>query len=174
MMTRKRLADLADLATVETPFTKMALDNLSNEEIIRRQLQVEIEKHLRAKEGVNGLLERIRKVIGATMNRARTAAQTERTRALNGMRVSQAIRDYLDKYDKAVKGHRKRPELPLFQWINPQTAKEPRHEHVAISGDVRPVGEEFLPSLRYPGDPNAPASQTINCHCYIRRYNRGK
>ena len=33
MMTRKRLADLADLATVETPFTKMALDNLSNEEI---------------------------------------------------------------------------------------------------------------------------------------------
>ena len=65
---------------------------------------------------------------------------------------------------------RKRPELPKFQWINPRTAKEPRHEHVAISGNVRPVGEEFLPSLRYPGDPQAPASQTINCHCYIRRH----
>lgn len=169
MMTRKKLADLADLASAESPFTKMSLDNLGNEEIIRRQLQVEIEKHFRAKEGSSGLVERIRKVTGATMNRARTAAQTERTRALNGERVSAAIRDYLEKYDKAVKEHRKRPELPVFQWVNPRTAKEPRHEHVAISGDMRPVGEEFLPSLRYPGDPNAPASQTVNCHCYVRR-----
>ena len=169
MMTRKKLADLADLAEQESPFTKLSLDNLGNEEIIRRQLQVEIEKHFRAKEGVQGLLERIRKVTGATMNRARTAAQTERTRALNGMRVSQAIRDYLDKYDKAVKGHRKRPELPVFQWVNPLRAKEPRKEHVRISGTKRPVGEEFLPGLHYPGDPNAPASQTVNCHCYVRR-----
>lgn len=169
MMTRKKLDDLADLAEQESPFTKMCLDNLGNEEIIRRQLQVEIEKHFKAKEAASGLVERIRRVTGATMNRARTAAQTERTRALNGTRVSAAIRDYLDKYDKAVKGHRKRPELPVFQWVNPLTAKEPRHMHVAISGDKRPVGEEFLPSLRYPGDPNAPASQTVNCHCYVRR-----
>lgn len=169
MMTRKKLADLADLAQQESPFTKLALDNLGNEEIIRRQLQVEIEKHFRAKEVASGLVERIRRVTGATMNRARTAAQTERTRALNGTRVSAAIRDYLAEYDKAVKGHRKRPELPVFQWVNPLTAKEPRHMHVAISGDKRPVGEEFLPSLRYPGDPNAPASQTVNCHCYVRR-----
>lgn len=169
MMTRKKLADLADIAEQESPFTKLALDNLSNEEIIRRQLQVEIEKHFRAKEAASGLAERIRRVTGATMNRARTAAQTERTRALNGTRVSAAIRDYLDEYDKAVKGHREMPELPVFQWVNPLTAKEPRHMHVAISGDKRPVGEEFLPSLRYPGDPNAPASQTVNCHCYVRR-----
>ncbi len=169
MMTRKKLADLAALAETEAPFTRMSLDNLGNKEIIRRQLQVEIEKHFRAKESASGLVERIRKVTGETMNRARAAAQTERTRALNGTRVSAAIRDYLEKYDKAVKGHRKRPELPVFQWVNPQTAKEPRHMHVAISGDKRPVGEEFLPSLRYPGDPNAPASQTVNCHCYVRR-----
>ena len=169
MMTRKNLADLADLASTESPFTKMSLDNLGDEEIIRRQLQVEIEKHFRAKEGVDGLVERIRKVTGATMNRARTVAQTERTRALNGTRVSDAIREYLAEYDKAVKSHRKRPELPVFQWVNPRIAKEPRHEHVAISGTERPVGEEFLPSLRYPGDPNAPASQTVNCHCCVRR-----
>lgn len=169
MMTRKKLADLADIAEQESPFTKLALDNLGNEEIIRRQLQVEIEKHFLAKEAASGLAERIRRVTGATMNRARTAAQTERTRALNGTRVSAAIREYIDEYDKAVKGHRKRPELPVFQWVNPLTAKEPRHMHVAISGDKRPVGEEFLPSLRYPGDPNAPASQTVNCHCYVRR-----
>lgn len=169
MMTRKKLADLADLAEQESPFTKLSLDNLGNEEIIRRQLQVEIEKHFRAKEGVQGLADRIRGVVGTTMERAKTIAQTERTRALNGARVSEAIRQYLADYDKAVKGHRKRPELPVFQWVNPLRAKEPRKEHVRISGTKRPVGEEFLPGLHYPGDPNAPASQTVNCHCYVRR-----
>lgn len=168
-MNRKKLAELAALAEKESPFTKLALDNLSNEQIIRRQLQVEIEKHFRAKEGVEGLVQRIQRVAGATMNRAMTTAQTERTRALNGTRVSDAIQQYLTDYDKAAKGHRKRPALPQFQWVNPLRAKEPRHDHVAISGKRLPVGEEFLPGLRYPGDPKAPASQTVNCHCYVRR-----
>lgn len=168
-MDRKRLEQLADLAGTESPFTKLSLDNLGNEEIIRRQLQVEIEKHFRAKEATSGLVERIQRVMGATLNRAKTTAQTERTRAWNGTRISDAIRQYLTDYDKAVKGHRKRPDVPKFQWVNPRMAKEPRHEHVAISGDVREVGEYFLPSLRYPGDPQAPASQTVNCHCYIRK-----
>lgn len=168
-MNRKRLAELAELAEMESPFTKLSLDNLSNKEIIRRQLQVEIEKHFRAKEASSGLVERIRKVTGTTLARAKTTAQTERTRALNSTRVSDAIRQYLADYDKASQGHRKRPELPVFQWINPRTANEPRHMHVAISGDKRSVGEEFLPFLRYPGDPQAPASETVNCHCYVRR-----
>ena len=168
-MNRKRLNELARLAEQESPFTMLSLDNLGNPEIIRRQLQVEIEKHIRAKEASSGLVERIRKVAGISLARAKATAQTEKTRALNGTRIAEAIRQYQKDYDKAVKGHRKRPELPKFQWINPRTAKEPRHEHVAISGNVRPVGEEFLPSLRYPGDPQAPASQTVNCHCYVRR-----
>ena len=168
-MNRQRLNELARLAEQDSPFTKLSLDNLGNPEIIRRQLQVEIEKHIRAKEASSGLVERIRKVAGISLARAKATAQTEKTRALNGTRVAEAIRQYQKDYDKAVKGHRKRPELPKFQWINPRTAKEPRHEHVAISGNVRPVGEDFLPSLRYPGDPQAPASQTVNCHCYVRR-----
>lgn len=168
-MNRKRLNELARLAEQVSPFTMLSLDNLGNPEIIRRQLQVEIEKHIRAKEASSGLVERIRKVAGISIARAKATAQTEKTRALNGTRIADAIRQYQKDYDKAVKGHRKRPELPKFQWINPRTAKEPRHEHVAISGNVRPVGEEFLPSLRYPGDPQAPASQTVNCHCYVRR-----
>lgn len=168
-MNRTRLNELARLAEQESPFAQLSLDNLGNPEIIRRQLQVEIEKHIRAKEASSGLVERIRKVAGTSLARAKATAQTEKTRALNGTRVAEAIRQYQKDYDKAVKGHRKRPELPKFQWINPRTAKEPRHEHVAISGNVRPVGEDFLPSLRYPGDPQAPASQTVNCHCYVRR-----
>lgn len=169
MMTQARLAELADLAQTESPFTKVSLDNLGNEEIILRQLQVEMEKHIRAKEGSSALAERIQRVMRGNIARAKTIAQTERTRALNGMRVSEAIKQYLQDYEKAVKGHRKRPPVPEFQWVNPLRAREPRHMHVAISGSKRPVGEEFLPGLRYPGDPGAPASQTVNCHCYVRR-----
>lgn len=169
MMTRKKLENLADLADAESPFTKLSLDNLGNEQLIRRQLQAEINKHIKAKEGLQGLVQRIQKVTKSTADRAKTIAQTERTRALSGTRVSDAVRQYLKDYDKAAKGHRKRPVVPVFQWVNPLRAKEPRHMHVAISGSKRPVGEEFLPGLRYPGDPNAPASQTVNCHCYVRR-----
>lgn len=171
-MNRKQIAelsDLADIASEEPPFTKMSLDNLGNEEIIRRQLQVEIEKHIRAKESTQALVDRIQKVTGVSLNRAMTAAQTEKTRAVNGNRYAQVIRKYLADYEKSVKGHRKRPALPEGQWIDPRVAKEPRPEHVAISGTIRPVGEEFLPGLRFPGDPQAPPRQTIRCHCYWRR-----
>lgn len=170
-MTREHLAALADLADTEPAFTRVSLDNLGNEALLRQQLQTELEKHFRAKESAQGLVDRIKSVMQTTTERASTIAQTERTRALNGSRISRDIRQYLEDYDKAVQGHRKRPEVPRYMWINPRRAKEPREEHLAISGDVHEIGEEFLPSLRYPGDPQAPPSQTIRCHCYLRRVN---
>lgn len=157
------------VSSAEAPMTRVALDDLGNPEGVRRQLQAEFEKSLRGKESTGKLIGRLQKVVDMSRGRAATIAQTERTRAANGARVAQAIDEYLAAYDKAVKGHRKRPELPRFQWVNPLIAREPRHEHVMISGTVQPVGTEFLPMLRYPGDPQAPAHQTINCHCYIRK-----
>lgn len=172
MMTAKRLESLKSLAEGEPPMVKAALDGLGNRETVRKALQVELEKHLRAKEGMNGLLSRIQKVTHYNASRAARIAQTEKTRAVNGSRVGQAIGEYLEEYEKARSQHRKRPELPLFQWVHTNAAREPRHSHIRISGDIRPVGEEFLPNLRYPGDPDAPASETINCHCYIRKVRR--
>ena len=169
-MTEERLQALADIAQRESPFTRASLAGLGDEAAIRKLLEVEFDKHLKAHESKQGLIDRIRKVTGMEINRARTIMQTERTRALNGERMSAAINDYLAKYEKAKQQHEKRPEIPKFQWINPLAAKEPRHSHVAISGDVQEAGAYFLPSLRYPGDPEAPAEETINCHCYIRRW----
>lgn len=150
----------------ETPFTRMAFRNLSSERSILTRLQVEFEKSLRAKEGRKGLVERLQKVMGENVNRAQTIAQTERTRALNGSRYAEAVKEYRDKWKSGIV-----PKPVHFQWVNPLYAKQPRHRHVAISGNVLPAGQEFLPGLRYPGDANAPASETINCHCYIRRHN---
>lgn len=170
-MTQRKLKKLAEVAEQEPAFTKASLKNLQNERLIRSQLQAEFNKHLRAKEGVQGLVDRIIKVTNASRDRAISIAQTERTRALNGTRLARDLEQYFEAYNKAVKGHRKRPEVPEYMWVNPLRAKEPRHMHVAISGTRRKAGEYFLPNLRYPGDPQAPASQTIRCHCYIRRTN---
>jgi hypothetical protein len=169
MMTARRLEALRDAAMGETPMTKVALEDLANPETVRTQLQVELEKHVRARESFGGLIDRIQRVTSSSTDRAARIAQTEKTRSANGTRYGKAIDEYLTAYDKAKRQHRKRPDPPRFQWINPRTAKEPRHNHVAISGAVREVGEPFLPGLRYPGDPAAPAGETINCHCYIRR-----
>ena len=151
----------------ESPFTKAAFLNLQNSNVIRTQLEVEFEKSLRAKEGRKGLVQRLQKVMGENLTRAQTNAQTERTRALNGKRYADALREYKEVLESGTIRI-----APHFQWVNPLRAKQPRHQHVAISGTVKAVGEEFLPGLRFPGDPNAPASQVINCHCYIRRVNK--
>lgn len=172
MMTAKRLKELADMAIVPDPMSQVALDELMNPELIRQQLKTEFEKHLRAKESLEGLVARIQRVSGKSSSRARAIARTEKTRAVNGERFARIVNDYLDRMDKARKGHRRRPDRPLITWIDPRTAKTPRHEHVAISGRTIPVGEEFMHNLHYPGDPQAPIEQVVNCHCYIRLKSR--
>lgn len=169
-MTRAELNALRRLAEGEPSMTRVALNDIGNPAGVRRAMQREFETALRGKESTAQLVDRLVRVAGVSQTRAATIAQTERTRAANGSRYAQAIEEYLRAYDKAVKGHRKRPALPVFQWINPRYAKEPRPHHVAISGKRCKVGEEFLPGLHYPGDPDAPARETINCHCYIRRW----
>lgn len=173
MMTARQLDELRRIAEGESPFLKASLDGLSDRIEIRKRLQTEMEKHIRAKEGFDGLLDRIQKVTKYNASRAAAIAQTEKTRAVNGSRVGQAIREYLEEYGKARRQHRKRPALPRFQWVHTNAAKEPRQAHIGLSGSIRAVGDEFLPGLKYPGDPDAPPSETIHCHCYVRRVKGG-
>ena len=43
-----------------------------------------------------------------------------------------------------------------------------RDTHIALNGKKALQGEPFPGSLlKYPGDPAAPASETINCHCVL-------
>lgn len=169
MMTASKLRELREKAQQESPFTRVALNEISDPAYIRKQLEVELSKHLRAKESMDRLVERIERVADVNKTRAKRIAQTEKTRATNGGRLSSILKKYLDDYDKAVRQHGKRPPRPDVQWVEPMVAKHPRHDHIGISGKIVPVGDEFLPNLRYPGDLEAPIGQTANCHCYIRK-----
>lgn len=169
MMTADKLSELIRLATAESPMTRVALDDLADPARLRRVLQVEYDKHVRAHESIGGLVDRIRGVTGMADARAQRIARTEKTKGSNGGRFAQLANDYLKQYQAAVKAHRKRPERPLIEWIDPRTAKEPRHHHVAMTGTTVRLGDRFPNGLRFPGDPDAPVEEVANCHCYIRR-----
>ena len=172
-MKRSELEALRRSAIRMPPMAKVALDDIANPKTAREKLQREFEKSLRSHESTKQLAARLQRVVKMSAARAKTIAVTESTRAANGQRYSDAVWEYLQEHDKAVRWHKKRPKLPLFMWINPQTADVPREHHIAISGKICPLGETFLPKLHYPGDPKAPLHETINCHCYIRRW-RGR
>lgn len=170
MMTRRKLENLRDMVTLpESPMSRVSLDDLANPERIRKRLATDLEMHIRGKRGIDDLIARIQKTARMDADRAKRIAVTEKTRSMNSARMQPAIEQYLKDYDKAVKHHRKRPEPPMFQWVHTNAAREPRPRHISLSGTVRSIGEEFLPGVRFPGDPNGPASEIINCHCYIRK-----
>lgn len=55
-------------------------------------------------------------------------------------------------------------EIGKHQWMNSgKPTVRPSHEE--LDGEIRELGEEFKPNLRYPQDPNAPADESINCEC---------
>lgn len=169
-MTIDELEELRRIADVMPPMTMVALDDMDDPELTRRALREAFEASLRSKESFSRMVSRLRGVAEMTLARAERIARTERTRAANGARMSAAIKEYIEAYEKAKKNHKRRPPLPEFEWIHRNVSREPRMHHAEISGTVRKIGQYFLPGLHYPGDPDAPARETINCHCYIRRW----
>lgn len=56
-------------------------------------------------------------------------------------------------------------------WLHKKLGRNPRENHKAMHGQKRAIGESFRsPSgvlLRYPGDPDAPPSETVHCGCLV-------
>lgn len=50
---------------------------------------------------------------------------------------------------------------------NPRDGKDGKPNHIAMKGETVPIDAKFSNGLRYPRDPDGPANQTINCHCYL-------
>jgi hypothetical protein len=62
------------------------------------------------------------------------------------------------------------PELQR-KWRHSTGARVPRPSHLAMDGQIRGVNEPFVTpdgiELMYPRDPNAPAEETVECHCVV-------
>lgn len=96
------------------------------------------------------------------VTRGNTIARTETGKASNSARVTQMRADGITKHewvsskDSFVRG------TPGGEYADSE------YSHYALDGKVVPLGTEFAPELRSPGDENAPAGQVINCRCLSR------
>lgn len=59
--------------------------------------------------------------------------------------------------------------IDYIQWHGHDDGKE-RDSHIKCNGEIIRKGELFSNGLRYPGDPQAPAKEVINCRCTIVPY----
>jgi len=95
--------------------------------------------------------------------RARTIAATEAVRIANeadNLFWRQAVQDLQVEQDTLVR-----------EWVTSKDEKV-RSSHRSLLGQQRGLEDTFISgngnSLRFPGDPRAPASDTINCRCWLK------
>lgn len=141
----------------QSPFSKLAYQNMGQNPVIRRCLQNELGMAAILGESQAKLIKRIQKVTGQTVAQARRVAQTERTRVQSQARWQTG-------QEAAAMG---------LTIVNEWSARmvNTRDSHAALDGQKKPQGEAFQTiwgnELLYPGDPSAPAREVINCHCVL-------
>lgn len=138
----------------ESPMSKIAYNNLGNNPAIRRRLQNELAQATVLGEGQRKLIERIRTVTGMSVSQARRVAQTERTRVQSQARWQAG--------EEAMAAG-----VGVYNTWSARMINS-RDTHISLNGKKAMQGEYFPGGvLRYPGDPTAPASEVINCHCVL-------
>lgn len=153
--TRKQIDVLIEEG--QSPFSKLAYQNMGQNPVIRRRLQNELGMAAILGESQSDLIKRIRKVTGQTVAQARRVAQTERTRVQSQARWQTG-------QEAAAMG------LTIVNEWSTRMVNS-RDSHAALNGQKKPQGEPFHTmwgnDLLYPGDPSAPAREVINCHCVL-------
>lgn len=113
-------------------------------------------------EQIDRMVERYRQRF--VQHRAATIARTETTAAVSA--------GDQEMFQQAIDEGAIQPDDIKNVWITAADERV-RDSHRAMNRQERPFGEPFVSGdgnlLRFPGDPSAPASDTIQCRCVIRR-----
>ena len=138
----------------QSPFSRIAYKRLGDNPAARRRLQNELAMASILGEGQEQIIRRIRKVTGQTVAQARRVAQTERTRVQSQARWQAGN-------EAAAMG------LRVYNTWSTRMINS-RESHILLNGKSALQGERFPGSvLRYPGDPEGPAREVINCFCVL-------
>ena len=149
----KRQIDVL-LQEQQSPFSKLAYQNMGQNPAIRRRLQNELAQATILGESQREIIKRIRKVTGQTVAQARRVAQTERTRVQSQARWQAG-------------NEAEQMGLRVYNIWRTRMVRS-RESHIALNGKAAMQGERFPGSvLRYPGDPDGRAEDVINCHCVL-------
>lgn len=169
-----KAADLPSLGTFQLDTTQLAIAQGITADLITRMssemiaaISLEIQRGMLGGQSIFETMQAVTDLLGSadavgakgTINfvadgiaaRAETITRTEMLRAYNMANYGRA--------QDAVSGG-----VEYQMW---RTARDGRvrASHKALDGKIVKVGEEFAPGLRFPLDPRADASQSINCRC---------
>ena len=138
-------------------FSKIAYQHLGKNRVIRSALQSQMAQAAVLGVSQEKIVKRIQKVTGQAEYQARRIAQTERNRVQSQAR------------DEALHDAAKMGITVTKTWS--ARMRNTRDSHAALNGTEIPENEKFHTiwgnELRYPGDPEAPAAEVINCFCVL-------
>ena len=135
-----------------TIFDKGALRSLERGDLANKRLRREFAQGILKGDDDAAMVKRIRNVTGMEERDAMRVLETERTRVI-GMSQQSTADEYYEKTGRK----------PKKRWVC--SFHNSRESHISLHGTVVEFDAEFAPNLRYPGDENAPASETVNCRC---------
>lgn len=144
-----------------TIFDKGALKSLEKGDLANKRLRREFAQGILKGDDDAAMVKRIQNITGMQERDAMKVLQTERTRVI-GMSQQSTAEEYYEKTGRK----------PKKKWIC--SFHNSRDSHIALHGKVVEVDMEFAPNLRYPGDENAPAGETVNCLCRMEIFDDGE
>ena len=119
---------------------------------LKKAITQEISRGIASGLGYGDIARNLANATGAPFSRTKTIARTE------GHRIQQASAADAQQAAKA------RGADVVKQWDAALDGKT-RPSHRQVDGEIRELDEKFSNGLMYPGDPNGPAAEVINCRC---------
>ena len=119
---------------------------------LKKAITQEISRGIASGLGYGDIARNLANATGAPFSRTKTIARTE------GHRIQQASAA------GAQQAAKDRGADVVKQWDAALDGKT-RPSHRQVDGEIRELDEKFSNGLMYPGDPNGPASEVINCRC---------
>ena len=119
---------------------------------LKKTITQEISRGIASGLGYNDIARNLANTSKAPLNRTKIIIRTEGHR-IQQTSTADAQQAAKDKGADVVK-----------QWDSTLDGKT-RDSHRQVDGEIRELDEKFSNGLMYPGDPNGPAAEVINCRC---------